>query len=152
MRSTRPAWHDATAHGRTERLRRVIANKDLLPPSVHQHVTHGVPGRARREWRSRPLRTALSAMPDLNLLGLQVHLDQVHLNITAQFCPGNLLGNLLCAVAHLLDGPTGLNAILTQIAALLNQLLGALGLTCRFRGHSRLTGVDHDERCSHLGR
>jgi hypothetical protein len=63
---------------------------------------------------------------DLDLLGLQVHLDQVHLNITAQSGPGNLLGNLLCAVAGLLDGPTGLNAILTQIAALLNQLLGAL--------------------------
>ena len=63
---------------------------------------------------------------DLNLLGLEVHLDVVHLNITAQQGPGNLLGNLLCAVAGLLDGPTGLNAILTQIAALLNQILGAL--------------------------
>jgi hypothetical protein len=63
---------------------------------------------------------------DLDLLGLQVHLDTVHLNITAQQGPGNLLGNLLCAVAGLLDGPTGLNAILTQLAALLNQLLGAL--------------------------
>jgi hypothetical protein len=64
---------------------------------------------------------------DLDLLGLQVHLDQVHLNITAQSGPGNLLGNLLCAVAGLLDGPTGLNAIVTQIAALLNQILGILG-------------------------
>jgi hypothetical protein len=64
---------------------------------------------------------------DLNLLGLEVHLDQVHLNITAQQGPGNLLGNLLCAIAGLLDGPTGLNAILNQIATLLNQLLGALG-------------------------
>lgn len=43
---------------------------------------------------------------DLDLLGLQVHLDQVHLNITAQQGPGNLLGNLLCAVAGLLDGNT----------------------------------------------
>jgi hypothetical protein len=60
---------------------------------------------------------------DLNLLGLQVHLDTVHLNITAQSGPGNLL----CAIASLLNGPTGLNAILTQITALLNQLLGALG-------------------------
>jgi hypothetical protein len=64
---------------------------------------------------------------DLDLLGLQVHLDQVHLNITAQSGPGNLLGNLLCAVAGLLDGPTGLNAVLTQIAALLNQILAVLG-------------------------
>ena len=64
---------------------------------------------------------------DLDLLGLVVHLDQVHLNITAQQGPGNLLGNLLCAVAGLLDGPTGLNAILTQIASLLNRVLGLLG-------------------------
>jgi hypothetical protein len=64
---------------------------------------------------------------DLDLLGLQVHLDQVHLNITAQSGPGNLLGNLLCAVAGLLDGNTGLSTVLQQIANLLNQVLGALG-------------------------
>jgi len=62
---------------------------------------------------------------DLDLLGLQVHLDTVHLNITAQQGPGNLLGNLLCAVAGLLNGPTGLIALLTQNATLLKQLLGA---------------------------
>jgi hypothetical protein len=64
---------------------------------------------------------------DLDLLGLQVHLDTVHLNITAQSGPGNLLGNLLCAVAGLLNGNTGLSTILNQIATLLNQLLGILG-------------------------
>jgi len=64
---------------------------------------------------------------DLDLLGLQVHLNQVVLDITAQQGPGNLLGNLLCAIAGLLDAPTGLNAILQQIANLLNQLLGVLG-------------------------
>ena len=66
---------------------------------------------------------------DLDLLGLVVHLDTVHLNITAESGPGNLLGNLLCAVAGLLDPPTGggLGAILNQIVALLNQILGALG-------------------------
>jgi hypothetical protein len=62
----------------------------------------------------------------LDLLGLVVDLNQVHLTITAQQGPGNLLGNLLCAVAGLLNGPTGLQAILNQIAALLNQILGAL--------------------------
>src|SRR3954447_537694 len=40
----------------------------------------------------------------LNLLGLNVNLNRVVLDITAQSGPGNLLGNLLCAVAHLLDG------------------------------------------------
>jgi hypothetical protein len=56
---------------------------------------------------------------DLDLLGLVVHLDTVHLNITAQSGPGNLLGNLLCAVAGLLDGGGG-----GFLANLLNNLLG----------------------------
>jgi hypothetical protein len=60
---------------------------------------------------------------DLNLLGLQVHLDRVVLDITAQSGPGNLLGNLLCAVAHLLDGPA---APAGGLAALLNNLLANL--------------------------
>ena len=64
---------------------------------------------------------------DLNLLGLTVHLDTVHLNITAVPGAGNLLGNLLCAVAGLLDGTGVLNGLLTQLAGLLNQILGALG-------------------------
>ena len=66
---------------------------------------------------------------DLDLLGLQVHLDTVHLNITAQSGPGNLVGNLLCAIAGLLNGGLPLSGILGQIAALLNQLLGHPGLT-----------------------
>jgi hypothetical protein len=63
---------------------------------------------------------------DLNLLGLQVHLNEVVLDITAQQGSGNLLGNLLCAVAHLLDN-TGGNP-LSGITALLNRILGALNL------------------------
>ena len=48
---------------------------------------------------------------DLNLLGLMVHLDKVVLDITATSGPGNLLGNLLCGIAHLLDGPASLNGL-----------------------------------------
>lgn len=61
---------------------------------------------------------------DLNLLGLQVHLNEVVLDITAQQGSGNLLGNLLCAVTHLLDNPNALSGV----TALLNQILGALNL------------------------
>ena len=64
---------------------------------------------------------------DLNLLGLVIHLDTVHLTITAVSGPGNLLGNLLCAIAGLLNQPGGLSAVLTQIASLLNQILALLG-------------------------
>jgi hypothetical protein len=43
---------------------------------------------------------------DLNLLGLRVQLNQVVLRITAIRGPGNLLGNLLCAITGLLNPPT----------------------------------------------
>ena len=61
---------------------------------------------------------------NLNLLGLEVHLNQVHLNITAIPGAGNLLGNLLCAVAGLLDGTGGLGTLVAD----LNAILAALGL------------------------
>ena len=64
---------------------------------------------------------------DLNLLGLEVHLAQVILDIVAQSGAGNLLGNLLCAVAGLLDGASPISGILNGIATLLNRLLTILG-------------------------
>jgi hypothetical protein len=64
---------------------------------------------------------------DLNLLGLEVHLNQVLLDIVAQSGAGNLLGNLLCAVAGLLDGASAIGGILNGIAALLNRILAILG-------------------------
>jgi hypothetical protein len=62
----------------------------------------------------------------LDLLGLVVEVpNEIVLNIRAESGQGNLLGNLLCAVAGLLDGPQ--NA-LGRLRNLLNQILGALGL------------------------
>ena len=59
---------------------------------------------------------------DLNLLGLVVHVDKIVIDIDAQSGPGNLLGNLLCAVANLLNA----NGPLSQLANLLNQILAQL--------------------------
>jgi hypothetical protein len=59
---------------------------------------------------------------DLNLLGLEVHLNRIVLDITAVPGAGNLLGNLLCAIANLLNGGGALSAIVQ----LLNQILNAL--------------------------
>jgi hypothetical protein len=59
---------------------------------------------------------------DLNLLGLEVHLKQVVLDVVAVSGAGALLGNLLCAVAGLLDGV----GVLGQVSALLNQILAVL--------------------------
>jgi hypothetical protein len=57
---------------------------------------------------------------NLNLLGLVVTLNQVHLNITA--VPGSLLGDLLCDVANLLNG----GGTLSELSALLNEVLSLL--------------------------
>jgi hypothetical protein len=60
----------------------------------------------------------------LNLLGLVVTVpNNIVLDITAVSGPGNLLGNLLCAVVNLLNqSPSPLQ----QIVALLNQIIGLL--------------------------
>jgi hypothetical protein len=63
---------------------------------------------------------------DLDLLGLVIHLDEVNLTIDAQRGPGNLLGNLLCAIVHLLDG-NPLGDVLGQIVGLLNRIIDLLG-------------------------
>ena len=63
---------------------------------------------------------------DLNLLGLRVQLNQVHLLITAEQGAGNLLGNLLCGVANLLNGGGALSNLLSGLQNLLNQILGAV--------------------------
>ena len=63
---------------------------------------------------------------DLNLLGLTVHLNQVVLNITAVPGAGNLLGNLLCAVANLLNSGGPLSTLLNNLVTLLNQILAVI--------------------------
>jgi len=55
----------------------------------------------------------------IDLLGLQIDLSRIVLDITAQAGAGNLLGNLLCAVVSVLNDPAGL-------ARLLNSILDAL--------------------------
>ena len=63
----------------------------------------------------------------LDLLGLVVDLSPIHLDITAVSGAGNLLGNLLCAVAGLLDPGGVLTGLLTNLLNLLdriNQIIG----------------------------
>jgi hypothetical protein len=73
---------------------------------------------------------------DLNLLGLRVETSPICLLIAGQEGEGQLLGNLLCPVARLLDGglnledilggltETELTELLTGIRDLLNEVLG----------------------------
>ena len=62
----------------------------------------------------------------LNLLGLEVDLNRVVLNVVANSGAGALLGNLLCAVAGLLDGGP-LAGLLPQLQSLLTRILGIIG-------------------------
>jgi hypothetical protein len=77
-----------------------------------------------------PILTLHLAPIDLNLLGLEVKTSEICLNVTAIGGPGNLLGNLLGNVAHLLDGGTSLGGILSGLSATqLNTLtMGVQGL------------------------
>ena len=62
----------------------------------------------------------------LDLLGLTVDLSRIVLDINAVPGAGNLLGNLLCAVAGLLDGSPfgGIGALIDRLLDIINRLLG----------------------------
>lgn len=65
---------------------------------------------------------------DLELLGLRVQLNEINLDITGETGSGNLLGNLLCAVANLGSGSglLGLSGIVQDLLNVVNDLLGSL--------------------------
>jgi hypothetical protein len=86
----------------------------------------GRDGRSARALASCDVLNLVLGPLDLDVLGLQVHLKRVVLDIVAVSGAGNLLGNLVCAVAGLLDG--GLAGLLAQVRSLLNLILGALDL------------------------
>jgi len=106
----------------TDRIKRIdgLLWKDALAGRNARSATS-----ARAAVRCDILNLVLGPL-DLNILGLEVHLNRVLLDIVAVTGAGNLLGNLLCAVAGLLDG--GLAGLLTQVQSLLNLILGALNL------------------------
>ena len=62
----------------------------------------------------------------LDLLGLQLDLSQIILDLSAVPGPSNLLGNLLCAILNLLNGPAIFSAVINLLDQI-NTLLGAVG-------------------------
>jgi len=77
---------------------------------------------------TRILHLALGPV-DLNLLGLNVHLDNcangpVTVDITAQSGPGKLLGNLLGGLSHLLDSNANVQGLLNKV----NQIAGEIAM------------------------
>jgi hypothetical protein len=63
----------------------------------------------------------------LDVLGLVVDLNRVVLNITGQTGPGNLLGNLLCALTGILDG----GLIIPRFLSIVSELLAAINAILR---------------------
>lgn len=70
--------------------------------------------------------TLHTGMINLSLLGLNVTLSPIDLVITATAAPGNLLGNLLCDVANLLNNGGPLSTLLSGLQTLLSQILSAI--------------------------
>lgn len=93
----------------------------VVTPFTNQPVTMPVSGVSA----SCPILNLVLGPLNLNILGLQITLNQVVLNIVAIPGAGKLLGNLLCDVANLLNG-TNLGATLDQLVADLNAILAAL--------------------------
>lgn len=74
---------------------------------------------------SCPILSLVLGPLNLNILGLDISLNTVVLNIVAIPGSGNLLGNLLCAVANLLNG-SNLTGILDTLVTDLNLILSKL--------------------------
>jgi len=100
-----------------DRVKMVVADGTVSPPAPQ--------GQVGTQQEACDILTLTLGPLDLNLLGLRVQLNQVQLDITAVPGAGNLLGNLLCAVAGLLDSPRlpDLGEVLTN---LLNAILALL--------------------------
>lgn len=112
-------------HNRDGSTRTFGVMRSLRVTSINGQATDASAPATRERAACDVLHLVLGPL-DLDLLGLQVHLDRVVLDIVAQPGPGNLLGNLLCAVAGLLDD--GLGGVLGRVTRLLNRILGRLGL------------------------
>jgi hypothetical protein len=104
-----------------------LAGKKVTKHNVKLPVSQNTSSAAAAQASCQVLDLVINPIT-LNLLGLVVHTDTIHLNITAVPGAGNLLGNLLCGILGILNPPTGGTGGLTgaQLAQLLNAILGAL--------------------------
>lgn len=124
----RPVNHQAVAWpldlaSSTSASRAVQGKLDVRPASFERGASTGlqvVPAQAACDI----LNLVLGPL-DLNILGLEVHLNQVELDIVA-VPGGGLLGDLLCAVANLLNPLGALIALLEALNDLLDFFNGFL--------------------------
>jgi len=118
-----------TRNGRTYALgtlvgrirgRHVSRANVAIPASVQQST---IPGMARSAAVTCPVLHLVLGPLNLNVLGLNVSLNQVVLDITAVPGAGNLLGKLLCSVSNLLNGTPVTGQQLSGLLNIVNQLL-----------------------------
>lgn len=112
-------------NGTTDKVTKKDVRMAVRPAASSVSDLPAAPGTASPSVVGCQILDLVLAPLDLDLLGLVVHLDRVHLNITAVPGAGELLGNLLCAVAGLLDS-SQLLSIGTVLTNLLNAILGIL--------------------------
>lgn len=121
----------STGKGGREVATQTIENVEVKEINA-RGLASGGPGMAGMSSHGCDILNLVLGPLDLDILGLVVQLDTVDLDIIAEPGAGNLLGNLLCAVAGLLDPGSGLGGllegVLTQIGDLLDQILGGLSL------------------------
>jgi hypothetical protein len=118
-----------TRHGKTFALgtltgrvgNRHVAGRQVAVP-VSAPMGAATPGMTKAAVSCSVLHLVLGPL-DLNLLGLRVQLNQVVLDITAVPGAGNLLGNLLCSVANLLNTQSILGQELTGLLNIVQQLV-----------------------------
>ena len=106
--------------------RRHISRSNVaIPASVQQSM---IPGVAKSAAVTCPVLHLVLGPLNLNLLGLNVSLNQVVLDLTAVPGAGNLLGNLLCSVSNLLNGTPVSGQQLSGLLNIVNQLLNVPAL------------------------
>jgi hypothetical protein len=109
-------------------LRGELKNRSVVRRGVRMPVTTAAAGQTAQQpplpvptpGACTILRLTLGPI-DLNLLGLRVATNEIRLLVEAVPGPGNLLGNLLCAITNLLN-PSA-NTPLAQLVQVLNALL-----------------------------
>jgi hypothetical protein len=112
-------------NGHTDSVTKKNVRMAVRPAASSVSGTPAAPGTVSPSVVGCQILDLVLAPLDLDLLGLVVHLDRVHLNITAVPGAGELLGNLLCGVAGLLDS-SQLLSLGTILTNLLNSILGIL--------------------------
>jgi hypothetical protein len=105
--------------GRKVRKRRVVAPARLSKAASSAQLLPPLPN-------SCQILNLVIGPITLNLLGLVVRTNTINVRIDAQRGPGNLLGNLLCAITGILDPQ---NATARQLGAALNAILALVPRT-----------------------